>query len=218
MALVNCPECNNSVSSSAQMCPSCGFNVSLWIRNTEAQRQFQEAQARKNELKPKQSTYVGIVCVAFAACCCWPIAMNENGRQTSQTRANYATPPTPQPVPAVVENPYSVRITGVSSSEINGSAKAKKGNVFLSVHYEIQKNITSELDDPMVRSILKTKKKEWPNRNQTGAASYVPRMGAQDSILNSWITFEVPKKEIREPFKVSLDGQDNEINPSDITQ
>lgn len=38
MAMIQCPECNQSVSSVANACPQCGFGVSRWIQENERRR------------------------------------------------------------------------------------------------------------------------------------------------------------------------------------
>ena len=32
MALINCPECNKSVSDTAKECPNCGFDIKKYVK------------------------------------------------------------------------------------------------------------------------------------------------------------------------------------------
>jgi len=48
MALIQCPECQTSVSSTANACPKCGFGIAEWGRR-EQQRKVAEVQARRKK-------------------------------------------------------------------------------------------------------------------------------------------------------------------------
>lgn len=80
MALINCPECENEISSAAEGCPHCGFPVAKYLQEKEAARRAEEARllrAKKAEAEAaaqaarKKRNGIGcLVMVALFAGCC----------------------------------------------------------------------------------------------------------------------------------------------------
>lgn len=91
MAMIQCPECKQSVSSVANACPNCGFAVSKWLQDHEQQR--------LNAKKPLQrSQFLMVMLAALGAsallCCgignCGESSNKEQRSNSAQNQKNTA--------------------------------------------------------------------------------------------------------------------------------
>lgn len=86
----------------------------------------------------------------------------------------------------------TIRGKSVITSTVNGSARPLAGNMFLTFSYTLKNTTSYTVDDPMVSSVLiDSNGKRFINRNQSGAASYIPEVQPRTKIP-TFITFEVP--------------------------
>ncbi len=68
MALIQCPECNNQISSAATGCPHCGFPIAEYRRQQAQQKQAIEQQAAE-EAKRKQQSIGCLAILGFCGLC-----------------------------------------------------------------------------------------------------------------------------------------------------
>ena len=87
MALIQCPECKESVSSSASMCPTCGFAVAAYVAEQERAQAAREAAIKKKAADKRNIIFSLAAGFAFLISCGVCTCAGERGAEREREKA-----------------------------------------------------------------------------------------------------------------------------------